>query len=117
MDELIEYMDYMWIQIEDNVAILGINEQGLEDFDHIETANLPAENLDIGADEVCGELETDQGPLNLYCPAEGTIIEINEAVVQNPDLIIEDPYGDGWLFKVESEDLERLQETSENENE
>jgi len=115
--DLITYMGYEWIMIEDGVITIGINDQGLEEFAELNSANLPAEGDGVITDEVCGELDTDQGPMNLYSPIEGTVLEVNEAVVENPSLIMEDCYGDGWLFKVEAkdaDDLDELQSASTN---
>jgi glycine cleavage system H protein len=96
-------MGYLWFQKEDNVYTVGINEEALEDFSTVESVDLPRENELVEADVVCGALETDEGPLDLYAPVDGKIIEINTAVVEDPSLIQEDPY-DSWLIKIESED-------------
>lgn len=117
MKDLITYMGYEWVMVEDGVVTVGINEAGLDEFTEVSSANLPAENEEVIPDEVCGELDTDQGPMNLYSPVEGNVIEINEAVIENPSLISEDCYGDGWLFRVEpknSGDLDELSSASTN---
>lgn len=111
MDEVLTYMGYEWVMIEDGSIVIGINEQGLDEFTEIAKSNLPAVDEEVMTDEVCGELETDQGPMNLYSPIEGTVVEVNEAVIENPSLIQEDCFGDGWLFKVEprkASDLKKL---------
>lgn len=118
-DEVITFLGYEWVQLEDGLLTVGINEQGLEEFTEINSVSLPSENEDVHPDEVCGELETDQGPLNLYSPVEGVVVEINEAVRENPSLIIDEPYGDGWLFKVEpnnASDIDELANASTNDN-
>lgn len=117
MNDQITFMGYEWIQIEDGIVTVGINEAGLDEFTELSAVNLPGENEEVIPDEVCGELDTDQGPLNLYTPIEGHVIEINEAVIENPALIQEDCMGDGWLFKVEpksASDLEELTSASTN---
>ena len=96
-------MGYLWVQKEDNVYTIGINEDGLEDFETIESVDLPRENEEIEADVVCGALETDEGPLDLYSPVSGKVIELNPAVIEDPSIITEDPY-DAWLLKVESDE-------------
>lgn len=110
MKDLIPFLGYMWVSIVDGAVTIGINEDGLEEFTEINAVTLPSENEEVMPDEVCGELDTDQGPMNLYSPVEGAVIEINEAVVENPSLITEDNYGDGWLFKVEPKDAADLDE-------
>lgn len=109
-DEFLPYMGYEWLQIEDDTVTIGISEEGLSELSDITAVKLPAENEDVTPDEVCGEIETDEGAMNLYSPVEGRVIEINAAVVENPNLIMEDPFGDGWLFRVEAEDIDDLDE-------
>lgn len=110
MEDYLNYMGYEWLNIEDGMLVIGINEDGLEEFSDILSVDLPAEGDEVSPDEVCGELETDQGPLNLYSPIGGKVVEINEAVLEKPSLIQEDPLGDGWLFKVEPESASDLDE-------
>ena len=112
-EEFIPYMGYEWLQLEDHTLTIGISEEGLSELSEITAVKLPAEAEDIAPDEICGEIETDEGVLNLYCPVEGKVVEINAAVVENPALILEDPYGDGWLFRVEPNNVEDLDELSQ----
>ena len=116
-EEFIPFMGYEWIQIENGTVTVGISEDGLNELGEISAINLPAENEEVNPDEICGEIETDEGPMNLYSPVEGKIIEINAAVVENPSLLLEDPYGDGWLFRVEAEDADDLEDIDEDEDE
>lgn len=104
-------MGYEWLQIDNDTVTIGISEEGINELSEVSSVNLPAENEEVNPDEICGEIDTEEGPMNLYCPVEGKVVEINAAVVDNPDLIFEDPYGDGWLFKVEAnnhDDVEAL---------
>lgn len=114
-DEFIPYMGYEWLQVEDETVTIGISEEGLSELSDISSVKLPAENESVNPDEVCGEIETDEGALNIYSPVEGKVVEINAAVVENPSLIMEDPYGDGWLFRVEASNPEDLDELSQGE--
>ncbi|MBK7889903.1 MAG: glycine cleavage system protein H [Bdellovibrionales bacterium] len=107
-DEFIPFLGYEWLQVEDGSVTVGISEEGLEELTEVSAINLPAEGEEVNPDEVCGEVETESGPLNLYSPVEGKVVEINAAVVENPQLLFEDPYGDGWLFRVEATDPDDL---------
>jgi glycine cleavage system H protein len=111
-EEFIPYMGYEWLQVEDDTVTIGISDEGLSELTDITAVKLPAEQEEVSPDEICGEIESDEGVLNLYCPVEGKVIEINAAVVENPALIMEDPYGDGWLFRVEPNNAEDLDELS-----
>lgn len=110
MDDLITYMGYEWLSVEDGIVTVGVNEAGLEELSDISKITLPAVDDEVNPDDICGEIETDSGPLNLYSPVDGQIVEINEAVVEDPNLISEDPFGDGWLFKVEAKNTSDLDE-------
>lgn len=109
-DEFIPFLAYEWLQIEDGSVTIGVSEEGIEELTEISSVSLPAENDEVSADEVCGEIETEGGALNLYSPVDGRVVEINAAVVENPQLIIEDPYGDGWLFRVEAHNADDLED-------
>ena len=117
MKDLITYMGYEWIMVEDGIVTIGINEVGLDEITEIAKVTLPTVDDEIIPDEVCGEIETDSGLLNLYCPVEGQVVEVNEAVMEDSSLITEDCFGDGWLFRVEaknSSDLDELTSASTN---
>lgn len=100
--DLLSYMGYQWIQIEGNVLTIGVSEEGLEEVSDILAVNLPTENEEVAADEICGELDSRDGPLNIYSPVDGEVIELNSAVIDTPDLISEDPFGEGWLLRIEA---------------
>jgi glycine cleavage system H protein len=106
----IPYMGHQWITIEGDVITVGVMEEALEEMDTISKIDLPTENDPVEKDEICGELETKDGNLNIYAPVEGTVLEINNAVLDNPELISEDPYGDGWVIKIEAANADDIKE-------
>lgn len=97
-------MGYLWVQEEDGVITIGINEEGLQDFEEISSVELPSEQERIEADVVIGTIETDDGPLDIYSPVSGTVVEINQQVIDDPSLIQEDPFEEGWLVRIEAEE-------------
>lgn len=120
MKDLMTYMGYEWVMNEDGIITVGINEEGLAELTEITNVNLPNVDDEVNSDEICGEIETDSGPLNLYSPVEGQIVEINEAVIEDPSLITDDSYGDGWLFRVEAkneDDIDELESASSQDKE
>lgn len=100
-DNIRNFMGYMWVQEEDGIITIGINEDGLEDFEEITSIELPPENEKVEADVVLGTIETDDGPLDIYSPVDGTVVEINNQVLEDPSIIQEDPYEEGWLIRIE----------------
>ncbi len=97
------FMGSFWFQKEDNIDTVGLNEDALETFEKIESLDLPSENELVENEVVCGSLETDEGPIDIYAPVSGNVIEINSTVIEDPTLIQDDPY-DAWLFKIESDE-------------
>ncbi|MGE3973665.1 MAG: glycine cleavage system protein H [Bdellovibrionales bacterium] len=115
-EDFIPYAEYEWITVNDSVLTIGITEEGLDELSEITSAELPTENTVVDADEVCGELDTRDGPLHLYVPVRGNVIEVNASVIENPELISEDPMGDGWLIRVEAESPQELADFLETAN-
>lgn len=104
MSDVRNFMGYLWVQQTDGIVTIGINEDGLADFEEIQSIELPPEGEEIEADVVLGTVETDDGPLDIYSPVSGTVLEVNSQVIDEPSLIQEDPYEEGWLIKIEAED-------------
>lgn len=100
------YMGYLWYQKEDDYILLGLHEDAFEDFSEVESFDLPAENDSVEEDAICGTIETDEGPLDIYSPISGKVIEINTSVIDDPSIVKEDPYGEGWILKIQAEDID-----------
>lgn len=104
MSNVRNFMGYLWVQEENGIITIGINEDGLADFEEITSVDLPSEQEVIDSDVVIGTIETDDGPLDIYSPVSGTVIEINSQVIDEPSIIIEDPYEEGWLIRIEADE-------------
>jgi glycine cleavage system H protein len=113
-EDVKNFMGYLWYSQEDNIITIGINEDGLEDFEEISSVELPAEQEKVDADTIVATIETDDGPLDIYTPVSGTVIEINGQVVDDPSIIMEDPFEEGWLIRIEAD--EDLDEDDEDED-
>lgn len=92
--------EHEWLNTEDPVRI-GISAYAAEQLGDVVFAELPEVGDTVTAGDVCGELESTKSVSELYSPVSGTVVEINEDVIQNPQRINEDPYGAGWLFTVD----------------
>lgn len=118
MSDVRNFMGYLWVQQEDGVITIGINEEGLADFESISSVELPPEGEKVEEDVVLGTIETDDGPLDIYSPVAGTVLEVNSQVLEDPSIIIEDSMEEGWLIKIEpDEDLEDEDEEEEDDEE
>lgn len=95
--------EHMWVRVdEDNLATIGFSEEILQEQGEIEDLSLPSEGEDFAKDEIIGKLSTDgPGGLKVYAPVSGEIVEINEDILDTPEAILEDPYEEGWLVRIE----------------
>lgn len=91
----------LWYSEADGIITIGINDEGLEDITEINTIDLPPEQEKVEADAAFGSVESDDGTIDIVSPFEGTIIEINQQVVDDPAVLMEDPYEEGWLVRIE----------------
>jgi glycine cleavage system H protein len=103
MSERRNYMGSMWMHDEDGVITIGINEEALEDFDEISSIEISQEGEKVEAEAVVGTIETSDGPLDIYSPVDGVVLEVNSQVIEDPSIIMEDPYEEGWLIRIDSE--------------
>lgn len=110
MADQMTYMGHHWIEINGDEITVGINEDALAEIDAIQKLVLPEQGEEFETDDICGEIETSDGPLNLFVPVAGSISEVNPAVLEDPNLIMEDPFDEGWLFKVEATDQAEVDE-------
>ena len=102
--------EHVWIEIEDDQATIGVTENAFDELGGIKFLDLPEVGSDVTQDEQVAVLESDDGSLDILSPLDGEIIEINEAALADPSLINEDPTGDGWLFRLNVEDLSPLED-------
>ena len=99
-NELKYTKDHEWINIEDDVATIGITEfaQGeLGDIVYVEVETVEEE---LDAEEVFGTVEAVKTVSDLFMPIGGEVIAFNEILESNPEKVNEDPYGEGWMIKV-----------------
>lgn len=101
-EKIKNFNHFQWYKEEDGIITIGINEEALEDITEITSVDLPPEQEKVDTEVAFGSVETDDGTLDLLSPVEGTIIEINSQVVDDPQIVIDDPYEEGWLVRIEA---------------
>src|SRR5699024_4150075 len=84
---------------------IGITSVAAEHLGEVVFAELPAVVDSVTAGETCGEVESTKSVSDLYSPVTGTVTAVNEAVNVDYEIINNDPFGEGWLFEVEVEEL------------
>lgn len=99
-DDLFYHKEHMWVKIEDGSATVGIDDFSTKLAGEISFIELPEEGEEVNQDQVIGTIETGKWMGKIFAPLSGEITEINEDAEDDPEVINEDPYNDGWLFKM-----------------
>lgn len=102
-DHLKYTSDHEWVA-EGDPATVGITDTATEALGDIVYLELPEVGAQVAAGAVVGEVESTKSVSELYSPVTGTITEVNEAAVDDPAVVNSDPYGAGWLWKVQVSD-------------
>ena len=89
-----------WVRMEDGVAVIGITDYAQDALGDVVFVNLPQEGDETTAGESFGDVESVKAVSELICPVTGTVCAVNEALLDAPELLNEDPYG-SWIIKVE----------------
>lgn len=97
--------EHEWLLVEGDVATVGITAYAAEKLGDVVFVELPEEGSDVAAGRVVGEIESTKSVGELFAPVDGTVTEANSAVVDSPELVNSDPFGDGWLVKVRFAEL------------
>ncbi|WP_017626332.1 glycine cleavage system protein GcvH [Nocardiopsis chromatogenes] len=101
--------EHEWVSISDGVATIGITTYAAEALGEIVFVEPPEAGATVAAGDTCGEVESTKSVSDIYAPVSGEVVDVNGAAVEDPEIIGNDPYGQGWLFKVElSEEPQNL---------
>ncbi len=110
--EDLKYLDtHEYVRLEGEIATLGISAFAVDQLGDIVFLELPEIGDALEKGESFGTIESVKAVEDMYAPISGTVIERNEAMIQSPELISEDPYGEGWFLKVRIDDDENLGDT------
>ena len=96
--------EHEWVLIEDDVATIGVTDFAAGELGDIVFVELPETGSEFSQGDTVGTIESVKAVADLYLPVSGEIVAINEAVVDNPELVNSDPMDDGWLLKVKLSD-------------
>jgi glycine cleavage system H protein len=92
--------EHEWVDGASPVKI-GISQIAADALGDVVYVDLPEAGSAVTAGETCGEVESTKSVSDLYAPVTGTVVEVNQAAIDDPALLNSDPYGEGWLFTVE----------------
>ena len=109
-DELRYSAEHEWARrLDDGSRVrVGITDYAQDALGDVVYVDLPELGSTVAAAESVGELESTKSVSEMYAPVSGSVVAINEALVDNPALLNEDPYGDGWLCEIEMSDASQL---------
>lgn len=99
-----------WVKLEDGVAIIGISDYAQNSLGDITYVDLPEIDDEFEQDGECAVVESVKAASDLYAPMSGKVIEVNDALDGSPELINEDPYGEGWIFKLKPDNEEEYED-------
>ncbi|MBZ4654807.1 MAG: glycine cleavage system protein [Peptococcaceae bacterium] len=97
--------EHEWISIEGNKAVIGITEYAQKALGDVVFVELPELERKVEIGEAFGVVESVKAVSDIYAPCSGTITAVNEALLDSPELINQDPYGDGWIIEMEISEL------------
>jgi glycine cleavage system H protein len=100
-NELSYTKEHEWVSVQDATYTMGITDYAQAALGDIVYVQLPKVGETVTAGKVCGEVESTKSVSEIYAPVTGTVVSINEALSTSPESINSDPYGAGWLAKIE----------------
>ncbi|HET8962287.1 MAG TPA: glycine cleavage system protein GcvH, partial [Chitinophagales bacterium] len=95
--------DHEWIRTEDDYAYIGITDFAQKELGDIVYVEIETLGEKLQQHQVFGTVEAVKTVSDLFLPMSGEIVEVNPKIVSNPELVNKDPYGDGWLIKIKTE--------------
>ena len=100
-----------WVRVEDNIAIIGVSDYAqdqLSDIVYLEVS------MDVGESgkkgDIFGTVESVKAASDVYLPVSGKLVEVNEAIMETPEVINSDPFEEGWIIKIEISDMSELED-------
>src|ERR1700748_383486 len=96
--------EHEWVALDGSTATVGITDFAAKALGDVVYVSLPAEGASVTAEDACGEVESTKSVSDLYSPVDGQVTEINSELDDDPGLVNSDPYGAGWMFKVQLPD-------------
>ena len=101
--------EHEWVMVEgDDTGVIGISDFAQSELGDVVYVEAPELGEKISKDDPFGAVESVKAVSDLYAPVSGTVVEVNDALPETPELINEDPYGEGWIIKVSLSDVVEL---------
>lgn len=95
--------NHEWVMVEGDRARVGITDYAQDALGDVVFVDLPDVGAEVGAGEAFAEIESTKSVADVYAPIDGTIVAVNEALANQPEIINSDPYGEGWFVEIEGD--------------
>ena len=106
-DGLLYTEEHEWVRVEgDGTVTIGVTDYAQKQLHEIVYVELPDVEADVEQMSVVGAVESVKAVSDLNCPVSGAVLEVNDELLDSPELINEDPYGEGWIAKLRPSDLD-----------
>jgi glycine cleavage system H protein len=102
--------EHEWVRLEGDTAVIGITDYAQDSLGDVVYVELPAEGDAVTRGETFGVVESVKAVSDLYSPVSGSVVEMNDAVVDGPEAINEDPYTEAWMLKVQLDNIDEVEE-------
>ncbi len=107
-DDFLYTKEHEWIRVENGEATLGITFHAQEELGDIVFVELPEVGMELSPGDTLGSIESVKAVSDIYAPIGGEIIEVNDVLTEKPELVNEDPHGEGWIAKIRLADKSDL---------
>ena len=107
-DGLYYTAEHEWLRVEGNEVVVGITDYAQDSLTDIVYVELPEEGMEVGEMDEFASVESVKSVSAIFSPLAGSICAVNEALDDTPELINEDPYGDGWIVRITMQDASAL---------
>ena len=107
--DLIYTPEHEWIRVEGKTATVGITDYAQDQLGDIVFVELPEEGESVKAGDTFGVVESTKSVSDLYVPVSGKVLECNDPLLESPEIINEDSYGEGWMIKIEMSETSQLE--------
>jgi len=98
-----------WHKLDGNVVTIGLTRFAVDELTDVTFVDITKQQGPVSSGQVFGEIESVKATSELYCGIDGVITTVNQEVIDNPQIINEDPFENGWLIKIETSDIDKLQ--------
>ncbi len=102
--------EHEWLRVEEDGVVVGITEHATTQLGDIVFVELPEVGTTVTKDEEIVVIESVKAASDIMAPIDGVIVEVNEALAEDPAMANEDPLGNGWFFKIEASDPSQMDE-------